>query len=388
VSEDWTGSRYVGLHLDWDYTNRTVDISMPGYIERALSRFQHPEPTAPEDSPHPWQQPVYGAKIQYTAPLDDSPFLDAKDTNLVQQIIGVLLYYARAVDCTMLPALGSIAASQANPTQQTMETITQLLNYCATHPSAVVRYSASDMVLWIDSDASYLSVSESRSRAGGYYFLSSDPIALSDPTSPPSNGAVTVFCQIMKNVVSSAAEAELGALFHNAQTACPLRVALEEMGHPQPATPIQTDNSTASGIINDTVKQKRSKAMDMRFYWLRDRVRQGQFHVYWKAGAGNKADYFTKHHPTSHHRTMRPTYLQVGPATSYYAAIDDQLNDNNELTDNVDPTIRGEGVLILPLPAPRALHTDMPGLGAQSDIAITKPRTEDNTHSPVGLIIS
>ena len=192
----------------------------------------------------------------------------------------------------------------------------------------------------------------------------------------------------MKNVVSSAAEAELGALFHNAQTACPLRVALEEMGHPQPATPIQTDNSTASGIINDTVKQKRSKAMDMRFYWLRDRVRQGQFHVYWKAGAGNKADYFTKHHPTSHHRTMRPTYLQVGPATSYYAAIDDQLNDNNELTDNVDPTIRGEGVLILPLPAPRALHTDMPGLGAQSDIAITKPRTEDNTHSPVGLIIS
>ena len=69
-----------------------------------------------------------------------------------------------------------------------------------------------------------------------------------------------------------------------------MREALQNMGHPQPPTPIQTDNTTAIGISTDSVKQKRSKAMDMRFYWTRDRVRQGQFHIYWKPGKYNKAD--------------------------------------------------------------------------------------------------
>jgi hypothetical protein len=104
----------------------------------------------------------------------------------------------------------------------------------------------------------------------------------------------------MLNVLASATEAEVGALFHNAQDGSVLRTTLIEMGRPQPATPIQTDNSCAEGIINDTVKQRRSKAIDMRFYWVRDRVRQGQFRVHWKKGADNLADYFTKHHSPQH----------------------------------------------------------------------------------------
>jgi hypothetical protein len=115
----------------------------------------------------------------------------------------------------------------------------------------------------------------------------------------------------MSNVMSSAAEAELGALFLNAKNACPIRTTLEELGHPQPTMALQTDNNTAAGLVNDTVKQKRSKAIDMRFYWLRDRVRQGQFHVYWRPGTQNQADYFTKHHPPTHHRALRPTYLHA-----------------------------------------------------------------------------
>jgi hypothetical protein len=69
-----------------------------------------------------------------------------------------------------------------------------------------------------------------------------------------------------------------------------------------PATANADRYSTASGIANDTVKQKRSKAMDVRFYWVRDRARQGQFHIFWKKGSLNKADFFTKHHPALHHR--------------------------------------------------------------------------------------
>ena len=63
--------------------------------------------------------------------------------------------------------------------------------------------------------------------------------------------------------MSSAAEAELGALFINAKEAVYLRQILTEMGHPQPKTPIQTDNTTAEGVINNIIQPKRTKAMDM-----------------------------------------------------------------------------------------------------------------------------
>ncbi len=192
-----------------------------------------------------------------------------------------------------------------------MTAITQLLNYCATLPDATVRFTASDMVLHIVSDASYLSASGARSRLGGYFFMSSPIKTKPEPTdpAPPFNGPVLVNSSIIQPVMSSAAEAELAALFYNAKDGCMLRNTLEDMGHPQPATPIQADNACAVGLANDTVKQKRSKAIDMRFYWVRDRVKQGQFIIYWKKGVENDADYFTKHHPPAHHRRMRSRYL-------------------------------------------------------------------------------
>ena len=109
--------------------------------------------------------------------------------------------------------------------------------------------------------------------------------------------------------MASAAEAEVAALYLNAQEALPIRQCLIDMGHPQPATPMNTDNQTATGILNGTIKQKRSKAIDMRFYWLKDRAEQGQFDIKWVPGKYNLADYFTKHHPGSHHRKVRPIYL-------------------------------------------------------------------------------
>lgn len=97
----------------------------------------------------------------------------------------------------------------------------------------------------------------------------------------------------------------------NAKLAVPMRTTLTEMGHPQPPTPIRTDNSTANGIVNSTIRQNRSKAIDMRFYWLRDRVEQNQFHIYWAPGANNLADYFTKHHSPQHHLAVRPIYVHT-----------------------------------------------------------------------------
>ena len=172
---------------------------------------------------------------------------------------------------------------------------------------------ASDMILIVHTDASYLSVSKARSRAAGYFFLSdlkgslipADPVA-GLPARP--NGAVHVIYVIMKNVLASATEAKTGAVFTGCQDAVPIRQALIELGHPQPPTPVQVDNACAVGILNNTVKQRRSKAMDMRFYWVKDRIAQGQFKFFWKPGKSNLADYFTKFHSPAHHIAMRTVY--------------------------------------------------------------------------------
>ena len=118
------------------------------------------------------------------------------------------------------------------------------------------------MILAVHSDASYLSKPKARSRAGGHFFLSHDC------DNPPNNGAILNIAHIIKHVMSSATEAELAALYIMAREAVYIRIILEEMGHKQPATPIQTDNAMADAVINGKVQPKRTKAMDMRFHWL------------------------------------------------------------------------------------------------------------------------
>ena len=109
--------------------------------------------------------------------------------------------------------------------------------------------------------------------------------------------------------MASAAEAKIGAMFINARSAVPARKTLEEMGHPQPRTPMQTDNTAAHMVVTNNVQPKRTKPMDMRFHWLRDRESQQQFRYYWRPGPTNLGDYHTKHHPGSHHQNVRPEFI-------------------------------------------------------------------------------
>jgi len=270
VTEDWEASQYCSLSITWDYAKCTVDLAMPRYIKHALKEFQHPHPKCPEHAPYAWIKPAYGAATQVTPTPDQTPAMDAADCQCIQEVIGVLPYYTRAVDPTLLLALGTLATQQSQGTQATMEALMQLLNNCTTHPDASIHYHTSNMVLWVHSNASYLSAPKGQSHAAGYYFLSSQqhstPMA-TDPV-PPDNGPIHVLCQIMQQVVASAAKAELGALFLNAQTACPICTAWDEMRHSQLATPLQTDNSMACGMINDTIKQKCSISINIHFYWI------------------------------------------------------------------------------------------------------------------------
>jgi hypothetical protein len=187
---------------------------------------------------------------------------------------------------------------------------TLFLDYLATHPDATIRYYASDMMLCVVADAAYLVLPDARSRCAGLFFLSNN--TTTNPPDTTSNGAVHVLCKTIRGVPASAAEAETGGLFLNGQEAIPIITALEEMGHRQPTTgtPLETDNSTAHDILKAQVRMKRSKAFDMRYHWLKDRIARSQFNLCWAPGKHNRADCFTKHHPPSHHQIMRPNYLQ------------------------------------------------------------------------------
>jgi hypothetical protein len=254
TSIDWMGSLYCGITLTWDYEKCTLDISMPGYVEAALHRFQHAVPTKPQHSPYQATLPQYGAKVQHIDEPDTSPLLPKSAITRIQQVIGTFLFYARAVDTTMLVALSTLASEQASVTTKTEAAIQQFLDYCATHPNATVHFVASDMILRVHNDASYLSEPNARSRSGGHFYLGNE-------TGKPNihNGDLLEKVEIIKHVMSSTAEAETGALFINRKEAIPLRQTLIELNHPQPPTPIQTDNSTATGIVNKTVKLKCSK---------------------------------------------------------------------------------------------------------------------------------
>ena len=144
------------------------------------------------------------------------------------------------------------------------------------------------MILHIQSDASFLSEPKAKSRGGIFFYLSSHT---NPPTDAPLNGSIYCFCQILKNDLASAAEAELSAMFENVMMGIIIRATLQDIGHVQPPTPVRTENSTALGIINDTIKQVKSRTMDMRFHLVRDRMLQGQFYIYWDKGGNNSGDY-------------------------------------------------------------------------------------------------
>jgi hypothetical protein len=103
-------------------------------------------------------------------------------------------------------------------------------------------------------------------------------------------------------------EVEIGALYINCREAILAQHTLEYLCHKQPPTPMQTDNTTALGVVNNNV-MKTLKAMDMKYHWLQCRINQCHFCHYWATGKSNNGDYITKHHAPIHHQATKPTFL-------------------------------------------------------------------------------
>ena len=241
------------------------------YVQDALTHFHQYRPHKPQHQPYPHAKITYGDKAQYSTAEENSQILSPAEQKIIQEVTRTFLYYARAIDATMLPALGSLATQQAPPTKNTMTLSKKILDYAAYHPDAIITYHASYMVLLVHSDASYLSESKTRSRAGGHFFMYKNSLI------PANNGAVFTISQIIKAVISSAEEAELGALFINCREAILSQHSLKAMVHEQPPTPMQTNNTTAHKVVINNIASKRLKSMYMKLHWIRCRIAQKQF---------------------------------------------------------------------------------------------------------------
>jgi hypothetical protein len=291
---DHAGSKFVGLTINYQRAEGVLEVSMPGYVDKLMARFAHRN-IRPADSPVLYEPPQYGAKAQLVKPPDSSDPLTAAEYRELQEIIGGALWYARMVDLPTLPAVSMLATDLSANRASLNARADRLLGHLRKYPNNKIRYQASDMVYHAYSDVSYLSVSKSRSRAGGIGFFGwrDDPQRL--------NGAVSVLCKVLDVIVSSACEGEYGAAYLVARNAVWIRAIATALGYPQPPTTIMVDNTCAIGLANDTLKTAKTKAIDVRFHWLRDRVRQDQFHIVWVPSGANLADFFTKALPVHEH---------------------------------------------------------------------------------------
>ena len=296
-----TGTNYLGFTVAHDRTARTITLSYPGYIAKLLAQVR-PNGVKPAKSPALYTPPSYGSSAPQLSPVDNSSPASAAEAKDLQIIVGSLLYYARAVDASILPAVCALASRQSQPTAATMIAAERLLGYASSHPNNCLVIHASSMLLRIHSDASYLSRPKSGSVAGGFHYLG-------NPDHNSLNAPVLCHSTLIPVVVGAVSEAEYAAAYANAQIGVDERQILANLGYPQPLTPIFCDNECAVGLANGTVRPKKSKSIDMRFDWIRDRVRQLQFDVRFIPGKLNLSDFFTKALPVHEHVRLAPTYV-------------------------------------------------------------------------------
>ena len=287
IKVNWAGNACVGFNIEHDKVEQTLTLSIPRYIEDAVKRFG-------VDTQKVVENPSDNKEEE-----EDGQLADDLQKKRIQQIVGVLSYYARAIDPSLLVKVNKISSRMAGATVKTLQDAERALIYANNFKDARCVFRKSSMKLMCYSDASYLTERESRSRAGGYIFLGDGDCE------EQLNGPVLCVSKIMDVVVASAAESEYAAAFIIAREAPYIKRTLEALGYPQDPTPIITDNAFVCSITNSECKQKISRSMDMRYNWLRDRVSRGQFTIKWCPRDQNIADFFTKDLPTNQFKVMR-----------------------------------------------------------------------------------
>ena len=240
------------------------------------------------------------------------------DSSFIDVIYGVLLYRTRAFNSPALILLREIGTDQASPTDHTLHATTLLLNYQATHPNPTLRFVASDMILPISSNASYFSVSKYWSRAAIYVYLSSSmstntALSILKPSTttklipnfdllPPWNGTMHILCQIVSNIIYTATDAKIVAVFLSCKEYLAIRQALLERSI------LNWLLQSSSITIAPSVCWLKVPSNSVPKLWicvsfgLKIAFAKANF-VYWWPGKDNRANYFTKYHAPSRRKT-------------------------------------------------------------------------------------
>jgi hypothetical protein len=124
------------MTIDWDYNSKNVNISMPGYVDKALDRFQPNTFGRSQHSPHAWAKPQYGSHPQLPPPPDDTDLLPPSSLTCIQEVVDTLLFYGRAIDSTMLVTLGTITSQQSEGTHAPRPR-QRPLRICSTTPQPI-----------------------------------------------------------------------------------------------------------------------------------------------------------------------------------------------------------------------------------------------------------
>jgi hypothetical protein len=191
-----------------------------------------------------------------------SPDLSQNVVNHLQQLGGTLMYYPIVLDTTLIIPVNVLASEKTRETSDTADKTIKLLNYCNTHPEATLHYHASDMIINIHSEVSHLSDMESKIQAGGFLYMGSN----TDKTNRLTNGSILIIGTVHKYIMVSAGKVNNSPLYHTRRT-----------GASSPPKTLETDNTTATGYINGTVKQTCTRAMDMHFYLVKCKVKKASF---------------------------------------------------------------------------------------------------------------
>ena len=194
---------------------------MPDFVKKSLNKYQHPTPTKPQHVPTKGTPINYGAKVQAPTPDDNTSLLSPEGIQQVQDTVGTFAWYSRATDPTMAHTLSSIAGRQSKATHQLREELTQLLDYCVTHPDTTVRFNVSDVLLGLHSDSSHLSGPGSKSRTAGHFYLTNKG------TKHLDNGTILTSSKIIKQAMGSAGESEMVSLYYSCKNTVPLRTTLK-----------------------------------------------------------------------------------------------------------------------------------------------------------------
>ena len=308
---DMDAKKYLGITLKWDYVNRICNISMPGYVIKHL--------TARGYQPKKWQthsaikfEPLNYKKALLVADRDTTRKLTPAEKTDLQSIIGIFLYYARVIDCMILPAVSILATKQSAPTITDRAAAEIIMDYAYTYQDVSVDFHKSDMQATADSDATYLSEANASSRVAGlHYFgnLKSNPHQF-------VNGNVEVLCKQTLTKMTSACNSEYAGLFENSNKIIANRNLAEELGHHQEPSIIRTDNKCSHDICHRSCKMNKTKSMDMRYHVTRERQDTGIIDVQWGPGVLNNADLFTKIQPVKVIKEKRNMYVKTGPLTS------------------------------------------------------------------------